>query len=90
MWVIQKLDLSSWADYVFNDNYALMPLEDVEKFIQKEKHLPNVPSEAELIETGLDLEEMNTILMEKVEELTLYLIEQNKQVKELKERVLEL
>jgi len=85
-----KLDLSSWADYVFNDNYALMPLEDVEKFIQKEKHLPNVPSEAELIETGLDLEEMNTILMEKVEELTLYLIEQNKQVKELKERVLEL
>ena len=85
-----KLDLDTWADYVFEEGYELMPLNEVEAFVKEEKHLPNVPSEEELIKDGLDLEEMNTILMMKVEELTLYLIEQNKSIEELSARVIEL
>jgi len=85
-----KLDLDNWADFVFEEDYTLMPLSDVESFVKQEKHLPNVPSEKELIEDGLDIEEMNKILMMKVEELTLYLIDQNKSIEELKVKVIEL
>lgn len=70
-----KIDLDSWADYVFEENYALMPLNELGEFVRKEGHLPNIPSEAELKESGLDVAEMNRLLMEKVEELTLYLIQ---------------
>ncbi len=79
-----KLDLNTWADYVFEPTYHLMPLSEVETFVKKEKHLPNVPSEQELKAEGADVMEMNKILMEKVEELTLYLIQQNKNTEELK------
>lgn len=79
-----KLDLDTWADYVFDENYRLMPLSEVETFVKKEKHLPNVPSEQELKADGADVMELNRILMEKVEELTLYLIQQNKNTEELK------
>lgn len=82
-----KVDLDNWADYVFDEGYALMPLEDVEEFICAEGHLPNVPSAEEMIENGLDVEETNRMLMEKVEELTLYLIEQNKELKKLKAEI---
>ncbi|MNX82353.1 hypothetical protein D3C86_1140790 [compost metagenome] len=75
-----KLDLQTWADYVFEPTYQLMPLSEVEAFVKKEKHLPNVPSEQALISEGADVMEMNKILMEKVEELTLYLIQQNKEM----------
>lgn len=75
-----KLDLLTWADYVFEPTYQLMPLSEVEAFVKKEKHLPNVPSEQALITEGADVMEMNKILMEKVEELTLYLIQQNKEM----------
>jgi hypothetical protein len=85
-----KLDLDNWADCVFEEDYVLMPLDEVESFVKTEKHLPNVPSEEELIEDGLDVEEMNKILMMKVEELTLYLIDQNKSIEELKAKVIEL
>lgn len=85
-----KLDLDNWADYVFDENYSLMPLNEVEDFVKKNHHLPNVPSECDLIEDGLDLEEMNRVLMEKVEELTLYLIEQDKKIEGLQEKVSEL
>lgn len=82
-----KLDLNTWADYVFEPTYQLMPLSEVEAFVKKEKHLPNVPSEQELKADGADVMEMNKILMEKVEELTLYLIQQNKNSEELKLQV---
>jgi hypothetical protein len=75
-----KLDLNTWADYVFEPTYQLMPLNEVEAFVKKEKHLPNVPSEEELKAQGADVMEMNKMLMEKVEELTLYLIQQNKEM----------
>ncbi len=79
-----------WADYVFAPNYKLMPLRDVEKFIKVNKHLPNVPSAEEMTKNGLDLLETNAKMMEKIEELTLYLIEANKKIEALDKRVKQL
>lgn len=74
----------SWADYVFADNYNLMSLSEVEKFIKTNKHLPNVPSADELAKDGLDLGKMQALQMEKIEELTLYMIEMKKEIETLK------
>jgi trimeric autotransporter adhesin len=76
-----------WADYVFKKDYQLMPLSKVEKFIHENKHLPNVPSAEEMVKSGLDLAENNAKLMEKIEELTLYLIEANKKIDKLEKKV---
>jgi hypothetical protein len=73
-----------WADYVFEPNYKLMPLEEVESFTKENKHLPNVPSADVMIESGLDVAQTSKMFMEKIEELTLYMIELNKEVKNLK------
>ncbi len=75
---------ADWADYVFEKNYKMLPLEQVEKFVQENKHLPNVPSADEMAANGLDVMKTNAILLEKIEELTLYMIEINKEVKALK------
>lgn len=82
-----KLDTDTWADYVFDANYNLMPLHELRTFIQTENHLPNVPSQEEVVENGVDLGQMNVILLEKVEELTLYLLEQNEKLEALTEEV---
>jgi hypothetical protein len=74
-----------WADYVFKKDYKLNSLEEVEKYIQKNGHLPNIPSEEDVLKNGLNVAQMNAKLMEKIEELTLYSIEQNKQIKSLQE-----
>lgn len=79
-----KIDVSSWPDYVFEPTYQLMPLKEVESYIKENGHLPHVPNACKLEEDGLPLGEMNQILMEKVEELTLYLIQQQKEIEELK------
>jgi hypothetical protein len=68
----------TWADYVFNKNYKLPSLEAVEKQIQEKGYLFNVPSAAQVKEDGIELGEMTRIQQEKIEELTLYIIEQNK------------
>lgn len=81
---------TGWADYVFKKDYVLRPLEDVEYFIEENGHLPNVPSEKEVEENGIELGEMNAKLLEKIEELTLYLIEQNKEIKTLKKQIHEI
>lgn len=73
-----------WADYVFEPSYKLMSLEEVESFTQENKHLPNVPSADEMAAGGLDVSETSKMFMEKIEELTLYMIELNKEVKALK------
>lgn len=71
---------ASWPDYVFADDYRLMPIEDLEKSIRENKHLPNVPSAADVTkEKGIELGEMNRKLLEKVEELTLYIIQLKKE-----------
>ena len=73
---------TSWPDYVFDKNYTLLPLAEVEKFLHKNKHLPEVPSADEVIKNGIDLGDNQTILLKKVEELTIYLIEQNKKLEQ--------
>lgn len=75
---------NDWPDYVFGDGFALPTLEQTEEYIKDNGHLPGVPSAKEIEEQGLNLGEMNKILMQKVEELTLQVIELNKKVKELK------
>lgn len=76
---------TDWSDYVFEPDYKLMPLEKVEDFLKKNKHLPNVPSAEEMVAGGLDVAKSDAKLLEKIEELTLYLIDLNKQVKLLQE-----
>ncbi|TND08271.1 MAG: hypothetical protein FD123_2413 [Bacteroidetes bacterium] len=77
----------SWADYVFAPGYRLRPLSEVEQFIQTNKHLPEVPSADDVVEKGIDVASMDATLLKKVEELTLYIIEQNKRIEKLeKER----
>lgn len=83
-----KVQLSTdWADYVFDENYNLLSLDEVAEFIAKNNHLPDVPSADELEKNGLDLSAMNVIMMQKIEELTLYLIELNKQNELLKQEI---
>ena len=78
-----KVEVDNWSDYVFDREYALKPLDEVEQFITKNKHLQDVPSEAEVLESGVDLGQMNATLLQKIEELTLYIIQQNKRIDEL-------
>ncbi|SEW51948.1 hypothetical protein [Chitinophaga arvensicola] len=74
----------NWADFVFHPDYQLPQLSAVEQFIQKNGHLPEIPTAAEVKENGVDVGEMNKLLLQKVEELTLYLIQQQKEINELK------
>ena len=76
-----------WADYVFSPSYKLMPIKDVKEFIEKNKHLPNVPSASEVAENGLDLAEISAKQMEKIEELTLYLIQANERIEALEKKI---
>ncbi|RPH32184.1 MAG: hypothetical protein EHM93_10210 [Bacteroidales bacterium] len=79
-----KVTAESWADFVFRPTYKLRTLGEVEQFIKTNSHLPEIPSAAEVKENGVSLGEMNAKLLQKVEELTLYMIELQKQVDELK------
>lgn len=74
-----------WPDYVFESTYSLPSLQAVEAFINKNKHLPDVPSASEIAAQGQDVGEMNTILLKKVEELTLHLISMQKEINLLKD-----
>lgn len=76
-----------WPDYVFEDNYILPDLHETESFIKANRHLPGIPSAREVEENGISLGEMNAKLLKKIEELTLYLIEKNKDIEELKKQV---
>jgi hypothetical protein len=71
---------SAWPDYVFSDNYSLPSLQSLEQFIAVNKHLPEIPAEQEVLAEGQDVGEMNRLLLKKVEELTLYIIQLNKKV----------
>jgi len=79
-----EINIETWPDYVLNANYNLMSLKEVENFILTNKHLPDVPSESEIKSSGANLGELNAILIKKVEELTLYIIGQQKQIDSLK------
>ncbi len=77
---------SGWADFVFDKKYNLLPLLEVEKYINKNKHLPNIPSAEEIQTNGLKVGELQTKMMQKIEELTLYVIELKKEIELLKEK----
>ena len=79
-----EVTLEGWGDFVFEEDYNLMPLTEVKQFITENKHLPNVPSAAEVEANGINLGEMNNILIQKVEELTLYILDLQNQINELK------
>ncbi len=78
--------IGNWSDYVFSPEYKIITLRDLEIFINKNHHLPEVPTENEVKSDGVDVGKMNSLLLKKVEELTLYIIEQQKQIDELKNR----
>jgi hypothetical protein len=72
-----------WPDFVFNSDYNLKPLNEIESFIEQNNHLPDIPSKKEVKERGINLGNMNAKLLQKIEELTLYMIEQNKKTERL-------
>lgn len=76
-----------FPDYVFKKSYHLMPLGQVKRYIDQNHHLPEIPTEKEVVEKGIDIGEMNKLLTKKVEELTLYLIELKKDNKLLNQRL---
>ncbi|WP_421809748.1 hypothetical protein [Flagellimonas sp.] len=75
-----KVEVGTWSDYVFKEDYDLPTLEEVEQHIKERGHLINIPSAKEVEENGIELGEMNKLLLEKIEELTLYVIELKKEV----------
>ncbi|WP_350292605.1 fibronectin type III domain-containing protein [uncultured Croceitalea sp.] len=83
-----KVQLSgNWPDYVFTKDYDLSSLEEVQRHIKEKGHLPNIPSAKKVKENGIELGEMNRLLLEKIEELTLYIIQQKKESTLLKKRI---
>jgi hypothetical protein len=85
-----KVTLDEWPDFVFKPNYDLMPINEIENFIINNNHLPSIPTEDEVKEKGVYLGELNAKLLQKVEELTLYIIEQNKKIENLQNQINEL
>jgi len=78
---------TAYPDYVFEPHYKLMPMDELKAFIDKHRHLPNVPPAEEIVENGLNLTEMNIRLIEKVEELTLYTLQQQETISALTRRL---
>ena len=79
-----KVTLDGWSDFVFDDGYRLPTLAELEQYVKAHRHLPDIPSAAEVEQEGVDLGQMNALLLQKVEELTLYVIDLQKQIDELK------
>jgi hypothetical protein len=77
---------ANWADYVFDAKYKLKDISELELFVKTNKHLPNIPSANEMVKEGLDVATMDAKLLEKIEELTLYIIEQNKRIEALEQK----
>lgn len=77
---------NTWPDYVFEPEYDLRPIYSLEAFLKVNKHLPEVPSSQEIQDKGLSLADNTALLMKKIEELTLYIIQQQKEIDELKKR----
>ena len=83
-------DVEDWSDYVFEDSYKLMPLHELKKYICDNKHLPEIPSESEIVGRGYDMHEMQNVMMKKIEELTLYTLQQQEEIETLRKMVDEL
>ncbi|PRD44988.1 hypothetical protein C5745_18900 [Sphingobacterium haloxyli] len=85
-----KVEANNWPDYVFQENYHLRPLAEVKDYIKVNGHLPEIPSAKEVEEQGLSLGEMNELLLKKVEELTLYLIERDERIENIEKELTEI
>jgi hypothetical protein len=81
------VETTGWSDYVFADDYALQPLSEVEAHIKTNKHLPGIPSAAQVAEQGVSLGDMQARLLAKIEELTLHQIAQEKELAVLRSKV---
>lgn len=84
-----KVETSDWPDYVFEEGYKIGKLEELESYILINKHLPDIPSAKEVEANGVALGEMNKLLLQKIEELSLYMIQQNKRLNEQEIKILE-
>ena len=84
-----RVQTELFPDYVFGNNYDLMPLSEVDRFIKKNKHLPNIPKAEKIIEEGLELGNMQVKQMEKIEELFLHIIKLEKRIKNLEKNLKE-
>lgn len=82
-----EVKVETGADFVFKPDYKLKPLAEVESFVKENQHLPEIPSEKEMIENGVNINEMQIKLLQKIEELTLYIIEQDKKIESLQSEV---
>lgn len=80
-------DVDDWPDYVFEDTYKLMPLRELKKFVADNKHLPDMPSESEIVEQGYDIQEIQQALLKKIEELTIYTLQQQEEIDALKRMI---
>ena len=78
---------AEWWDEVFEEDYDLMTIDALEQFIKTQKHLPDLPTEVEVVENGVEIGNTVSLLVKKVEELTLYIIEQNNRIKVLEEKL---
>lgn len=85
-----KIEINAGADYVFEKDYELLPLSQVKGFIKDNKHLPDIPSEKEMQENGLNVNEFQINLLKKVEELTLYIIQQDDKINKLEKELVKL
>lgn len=93
MWIkndIKIQEINEWGDFVFDENYKLKSLKELEIYINTNKHLPGLPSTKEVETNGINLGEMTNTLTQKLEELTLYIIEQNKKIEALQKEIIEL
>lgn len=84
------METVNWPDYVFEDGYELRSLKETEEFIRTHKHLPNIPSAGEVEREGIALGQMNRLLLEKIEELTLHLIEKEKRIEKIERELSEI
>jgi len=78
---------NDWSDFVFKPSYKLMTLNDVELFVKKNMHLPNVPSAEDVVKDGVNMAQMDAKLLEKIEELTLYILQLNRELEALQEKI---
>lgn len=85
-----KVTQTGWSDYVFHPNYKLPSLKDVEEYIKRYQHLPEIPSASEVQRNGLDLGDNQAGLLKKIEELTLYIIDQDKKIESQQKQITEL
>jgi len=82
-----KVEATGWPDYVFSENYELTPLSEIKTYVAKNHHLPDVPSADQVAADGINLGEMNALLLKKIEELMLHLIEMKEENKEMKKDI---